>query len=234
MRIIRIRVAARPVSASSPVALTLPSAYRSNRPTAMGIRSGSISSVCGGAGIRRKPSPACPPGSRVLPGATPSEVLPHPLRFMRSLPERHMAAQPAEGSPSTRCAATQSDPASSTAPHPHAQGAGSRAASVARARSWAASYPRACRLGRLRSHAAHRIPDGTRAGGCPLSQVRITRPADAFRQSGSRCRAVSDAGDAGVHARRHRHERGWRKRPGLSASGATPREPASATNGDER
>jgi hypothetical protein len=63
MRIIRIRVAARPVSASSCVALTLPSAYRSNRPTAIVIRSGSISRVCGGSGIRRKPSPACPPGS---------------------------------------------------------------------------------------------------------------------------------------------------------------------------
>ena len=90
-----------------------------------------------------------------------------------------MAAQPAEGSPSIRCAATKSDPASSTTPHPHAQGAGSIAASVARARSWTASYPRACRLGRLRSHAAHRVPDGMRAGGCPLSHVRITRPSDA-------------------------------------------------------
>ena len=85
-----------------------------------------------------------------------------------------MAAQPAEGSPSTRCAATQSLPASSTAPHPNAQGAGSIVARVARARPCAAPYPRAWRVGRLRSHAAHRVPDGMRVGGCPLSQVPIT------------------------------------------------------------
>jgi hypothetical protein len=58
-----------------------------------------------------------------------------------------------------------------------AQGAGSIAVSVARARSCAASYPRAWRDGRRRSQAGHRVPDGTWAGGCPLSQVRIMRPA---------------------------------------------------------
>ena len=213
---------------------------------------------------RRKPGRSVRWLARVPAGAPPSEVLPHPLRFMRSLPERHMAAQPAEGSPSTRCAATQSDPASSTAPHPHAQGAGSIAASVARALSWAASYPRVWREGRLRSHAAHRVPDGTRAGGCPLSQVRITRPspttpacrtgrcggcgstAECARCSGhldgwsrrrtprtasSRARpqrnAACDAGDARLHALRHRDERERGRRRGLFACGATPMGPIS-------
>ena len=45
-----------------------------------------------------------------------------------------------------------SDTATMTVPHPYAQGTGSRVSSSARARWWAAPYPRACREGRLRSH----------------------------------------------------------------------------------
>lgn len=52
-----MRVAPSPVSASSRAALTLPSAYRSNSPTAVPIVAGSTSSVCGGSGRRWKPRP---------------------------------------------------------------------------------------------------------------------------------------------------------------------------------
>ena len=123
----------------------------------------------------RKPGRTSDCRARVLPPPASPEALPHPLRFARSLHERHDACHPAEGSPSTTCAATRSDAATMTAPHPYAQGVGSRVSSSARACWCAASYPRAWRDGRRRSHSRQGVPDSTRAGGCPLSQVRITQ-----------------------------------------------------------
>ncbi len=61
-----MRVAARPVSASSCFALTLPRAYRSNRPTAIGIGPGRSRGCAAARGRRRKPRPARPPGSSLL------------------------------------------------------------------------------------------------------------------------------------------------------------------------
>ena len=55
-----------------------------------------------------------------------------------------------------------------TAPHPYAQGVGSRVSSSARAFWCAASYPRAWREGRRRSHSRQGVPDRTRAGGVPV------------------------------------------------------------------
>ena len=56
---------------------------------------------------REKPGRASDCRARVLAGSSASEVLPHPPRtFARSLHAAWAAAQPAEGSPSTTCAAT--------------------------------------------------------------------------------------------------------------------------------
>ncbi len=51
------------------------------------------------------------------------------------------------------------------------------------------------------------------------------KPCRASRPTPPLCGVGYDAGDARMHARRHRDERDWRGRWGLFRSGATPREP---------
>jgi hypothetical protein len=97
----------------------------------------------GRVGERDRPAKEGEPGrgadcrARVLAGSSVSEVLPHPLRtFARSLQAAWAAAQPAEGSPSTTCAAAQRSPVTTTWAEVPRPGSGSGARSCPRRARW--------------------------------------------------------------------------------------------------
>ena len=109
----------------------------------------------------------------------------------------------------------------------------------ARSRGTSCRSHRARRAARVRSAAARTACCTGRCGGCGWTGERARcsdyqggsserrRLCTASRRALPACRAVSDAGDARMHARRHRDERESRRRSGLFARGATPVGPRS-------
>ena len=70
------------------------------------LRRQALSRSFGRTGKTWKPGRTADCRARVFAASSGPWMPPHPLRFARSLHDRHAATQPADGAPSTTCAAT--------------------------------------------------------------------------------------------------------------------------------